>query len=169
MWYSVVMNNKQGFSNIAVGAIVAIIVLGVAGYFVWQGGKITTSNWTVYRDDRNGFEFKYPPELKKFLGVPGISETFIGFSGSSPLEPYAIYPAVAQRSFANLNLYTRNEIINGKEILIYERRGETGRYLFDIGRPEGEEVVNIIHMSGVPDDEEVKETFEAILTTLRFF
>lgn len=81
------MSKYQGFSSIAL-IIIAVLILG-GGYAVWKNqapaptptptdtniepptppstslgtGNLDISNWKTYRNDKYGFEFKYPPYL----------------------------------------------------------------------------------------------------------
>ena len=77
--------NKKGFSNILIVIVIVVILLGVAGYFVFikkvplailqtntlsttQSSTSTlrdqTANWNTYRSEEYGFEMKYPNMLQ---------------------------------------------------------------------------------------------------------
>lgn len=72
--------NQKGFANIIL-VLAAIIIVGVIGYFAVVKLPITQlpttdfpglSDWKTYRDDKFGFEIKYPPNW--VYTKPKISE-----------------------------------------------------------------------------------------------
>ncbi len=83
--------NQKGFTNIALVVLVIIILLGVVGYFTLMNKPASpnnvinqqqtnnpvtptiqdeTVNWKTYRNDKFGFEFKYPVELTAVSSGP---------------------------------------------------------------------------------------------------
>ena len=98
------IKNKQGFSAVALVIIIAVLAIG--GYAVWQKQdnslstpSVDTTNWKTYRNDKYGFEFKYPNEWHLainnevslnsiFLSPEEINFPSVWDSQLTPIEAY---------------------------------------------------------------------------------
>jgi len=109
---------QKGFSNIFIGIIVGVVLVGIGGYFLLGGKpvlptaivespqvteeKATVSdeiaNWKTYRNEEYGFEFRYPLEWM--------------FVGPSRLEPNNNYKQLLAIGPSQTNVKLSLGIVN---------------------------------------------------------
>ena len=110
------MSNQKGFSKTAIIIIVLILIGGA--YFVFNkkeknvpskttknqsnqssqsiGGELSMSNWKIYRNKKNGLEFKYPADWKIQEYTTGNIDNGVNI-GLDPIE------TISQSSYETLD------------------------------------------------------------------
>ncbi len=84
---------QKGFGLL--GLLVMLAIIAAGGYWVWRQKvinsvpvsipKVDISNWKTYRNDKYGFEFKYPKEYTVGLNTKG------GFLPADPIFDLILY------------------------------------------------------------------------------
>ncbi len=141
------MKNKQkGSIGIVITIFIALMVIGGGAYFYTTKKVpiIDTTNWNTFRDEKYGFEFKYPLSLGRVIEQPLEDQQKLDCSPSSGYDQ-----VTAAKSIEGLDVQISCNYNFEKTAATYAKDYRSGEGAYEVIENNGKKSYLFNYVSGV--------------------